>query len=71
MNVAQALAIAAAAWVMALEHPLVAELSQIRAQSDLLAARLEMLADIQFARAAGGFRAVPDGGCIERGAALR
>lgn len=71
MNVAQALAIAAATWVMALDQPLVAELNQFRAQGDVLAARLELLADVQFARATGGFRAVPDGGCIERGSALR
>ncbi|MBL8543813.1 MAG: hypothetical protein JNJ63_08365 [Hyphomonadaceae bacterium] len=71
MNAAQALAIAAAGWVMAMDGPLMADLNQFRAQADVLSARLEMLADIQFARAAGGFRAVPDGGCIERDAALR
>lgn len=71
MNAAQALAIAAAGWVMAMDGPLVADLNQFRVHTDVLSARLEMLADIEFARAAGGFRAVPDGGCIERAAALR
>lgn len=71
MNAAQALAIAAASWVMAMDGPLVADLHQFQAQASVLSARVDMLADIAFARAAGGFRAVPDGSCIERDAALR
>lgn len=71
MNAAQALAIAAASWVVAVDMPVTATLHEARSQTDALTERLEMVASAQLLRMDGGFRATPDGLCIERRAALR
>jgi hypothetical protein len=71
MNAAQALAIAAASWVVAVDMPMTATFQEARVGAQALAARLETVADVQLSRIEGGFRATPDGLCIERKAALR
>ena len=73
MSVAQALAIAAAAWVtaMASDHSMSAVLNEAQWRAELLAGRLETTAAVHFEHIEGGFRATPDGLCIERKAALR
>jgi hypothetical protein len=73
MSVAQALAIAAAAWVTAAaaNPATITLLDESRARVDSLAARLESVASIHFQQIKGGFCATPDGVRIERATALR
>jgi hypothetical protein len=74
MNLAQALAIAAAAWVTvaAADPSSIAMLHESHAQAGCLAARLEtVVASMRLQQIEGGFRATPDGVRMERAAALR
>ena len=71
MNAAQALAIAAASWVVAVDLPMTNALHEARSQAELFTARVEITANAQLSRIEGGFRATPDGLCMERRAALR
>ncbi|MEQ1817596.1 MAG: hypothetical protein ABL871_03215 [Terricaulis sp.] len=74
MNLAQALAIAAAAWVTvaAADPSSIAMVHESHAQAGCLAARLEMaVASVHLRQIDGGFSATPDGVRMERAAALR
>lgn len=74
MNLAQALAIAAASWVTvaAADPSSMAMVYGSRAEADCLAARLEtVVAGVQLQQIEGGFNATPDGVRMERAAALR
>ena len=73
MSVAQALAIAAAAWVTAVaaNPALTTAFHRAQSRAEALAARFEMTAARRLARVEGGFHATPDGLRIERKAALR
>lgn len=70
MNAAQALAIAAAAYVISLEEPLWAPFEMAQSGVEFIEDALETLGASTL-EGAPGFRAVPDGDCIERWAALR
>lgn len=74
MNLAQALAIAAAAWVTvaAADPSSIAMVHQSHAEAGCLAARFEtVVASVRLQRIGGGFDATPDGIRMERAAALR
>lgn len=73
MSLAQALAIAAAAWVtvVAADPSMNAIFHRTQARTDQLAAQLEGVASAQLQQIRGGFCATPDGGRIERAVALR
>lgn len=66
MNAAQALAIAAAAYVMSLEDPR-EPLELFQSGIELAADRIEALRERAFE---GYFRAVPDADCMQRWAAM-
>jgi hypothetical protein len=73
MSVAQALAIAAAAWVTAIasDQSMSGVFHAAQWRAELLAGRLETTAAIHLEHIEGGFCATPDGVRIERKAALR
>jgi hypothetical protein len=73
MSVAQALAIAAAAWVtaMAADPAMSTVFHRAQSRAERFAVRLETATGIHLEQIKGGFRATPDGHCIERRAALR
>lgn len=72
MSIAQALAIAAAAWIttVAVDPAMTARFRHAQWRADALVSRLETTAT-RLTRIESGFRATPDGGCIERRATLR
>lgn len=67
MNAAQALAIAAAAYAIAMEEPLRAPLELAESGFEQAVERLEALGERAFE---GQFRAIPDADCMERWAAM-
>jgi hypothetical protein len=70
MNAAQALAIAAAAYAIAMEQPLSASFELAQGGFEVVVERLEMLSETTL-RGGPGFRAIPDGDCIEQWAGVR
>jgi hypothetical protein len=70
MNAAQALAIAAAAYAIAMEQPLGAPLELAQSAFEVVVERLETLGETTL-QGTPGFRAIPDGDCIEQWAAVR
>ncbi|MBX3428544.1 MAG: hypothetical protein KF779_03060 [Hyphomonadaceae bacterium] len=73
MNLAQALGVAAAAWVTAVAASPSANgtLCEAKAHVADLTARLEQVADLRLNSIGGGFSATPDGVRMERATALR
>lgn len=68
MNAAQALAIAAAAYALTMEEPLHLPFELAQSCLDAAVERLDGLGGAF--EDASGLRAIPDGGCIERWAAM-
>jgi hypothetical protein len=70
MNAAQALAIAAAAYMISFDEPPLAPFEMARGGVEFIEGALEAFGASAL-EGAPGFRAVPDGDCIERWAAVR